>query len=83
MDVAVLEIGDAGAENEVRRALDVAVQEIVPLNTAFLAETPVRIEGVLVADEAAAVEEQEVAVGEHRHGLADLLALPSLPCSRR
>ena len=74
--MAVLEIGDAGTEDEVRRTLDVAVQEIVPLDAALLAKAPVGIDGVLVADEAAAVEEQEVAVGEHRHGLADLLALP-------
>ena len=75
MDVAAFEVADAGAEDEVRRTLDIAVLVVVALDTAELAITAVGVQGVLVAYEAAAVEEKEVSVGENRHSLTNFLAL--------
>ena len=75
MDGAVLEVCDARTEDEIRRSFDIAIQVIVALDSAVLAETAVGIQGILVSDELAAVEEQEIPVREDGDGLADLLAL--------
>ena len=75
MDVAILEEGNAGTEDEISGTLNVAVLEVIALDAAELAKPAIGVQGVLVAQEAAAVEEEEVAVGEHRHRLADFLAL--------
>ena len=73
MEGAVLEIGDAGAEDKVRGALYVAVQEIIALDAAFLSKAAIGVQGVLIAQETAAVEEEEIPVREYGYGLADLL----------
>ena len=78
MDGAVLEIGDAGAENEVGGTLYVAVQEIIALDPAILAISAVSVDCVLVPDKAAAMEEQEVAVSEKGHRLGYFLAFSGI-----
>ena len=78
MDGAVLEIGDAGAEDKVGGAFYVAVQEIIALDPAVLAITAIGVDCVLISDKAAAMEEQEVAVGEKGHRLGDFLAFSGI-----
>ena len=75
MDVAVLEEADAGAENEIGSSFDVAVLVVIALDSAVLSISAISVQGILIADEAAAVEEEEIPVGENRHGLRDILAL--------
>ena len=63
MDGAMHELDDGGPEDEIRRTLDVGVRDEYARDIAF------REEGVLIADQTAAVDPDAVAARFERHGL--------------
>ena len=75
MQDTVLEVADGGAENKIGRSLNIAIQVIIPLHAPVLSVTAVGVQGVLVPDKAAAVEEEEITVGKDGHRLVDALSL--------
>ena len=70
----VFEIADARSENEVSGAFYVAVLVEIALDASVLAVASVGVERVLVAQQAAVSQADEVSVGEKCHGLGYLLA---------
>ena len=69
-DRTVLKIGDAGTEYEVCRAFDQTVEVVTALCPGRTVVSAESIYGVLVGRDAAAVEEEAVAIREQRHGLS-------------
>ena len=69
MNCTVLEKHGSGAEDKVRRALDVAIQIVAAAGCAVLGIASVCKESVLIAYQRAAVEEDAVAGSHHGYSL--------------
>ena len=75
MYLAVLKPCCRRSEDEVGSSFYVAVEEEVALYSSEFTEASVGVQGVLIAEEAAAAEEQEVSVREHCNGLGYVFTL--------